>query len=218
MADTSQTEELEPSTRLWGIMANDTLKSMEQKILPVMCLLIQTNIHYYTDFTAVQLCAKQGIYVLWEQGFHLFVHYGYARTVSLAVTEQPIWVSRNPTLGFYGRQSVSLFFQRMHNCSFIGQILFALLRKFCSIKFNGTNLNKAILSMLDWKASKLYFSWSHRLKQERKITVIFPTYLLLYLKKQSYILILEYNYISSWNLYTDFQKRANHWCQLLPCK
>lgn len=144
----------------------------------------------------------------------------YARPVFLAVTEQPMWVSRNPALGCCVRQSVCLFFQRMHNWSFIGQILFALLRKSCSIKFNGTNLNKAILSMLDWKASKLsIFLVSQRLKQERNITVIFPIYLSLYLKKQSHILILEYHFfISSCKLYTDFQKRANHCCQLLLCK
>lgn len=137
---------------------------------------------------------------------------------TMVLPEQCPWLSLNSPYGSAGIQlwafvedSLLVFFsQRMHNCSFIGQILFALLRKFCSIKFNGTNLNKAMLSMLDWKASKLYFSWSHRLKQERKITVIFPTYLFLYLKKQSHILILEYNYISSLNLYTDFQKRANH--------
>lgn len=56
MADTSWTEELEPSIRLWRIMANYILESIEWKILPVMCLLIQKNIHYYIDFTAVQLC------------------------------------------------------------------------------------------------------------------------------------------------------------------
>lgn len=112
MADTSQTEELEPSIRLGSIIANYILESTEQKILPVMCLLIQINIHYYIDFTAVQLCVKQGIYLLWEQGFHIFVHYGMdeARTVSLDVTEHPIWVSRNSALGCHGRQSVSLFF------------------------------------------------------------------------------------------------------------
>lgn len=72
MADTSQTEEAEPSISLWRIMANYILESTEWKTLSVMCLLIQINIHYYIDFTAVQLCIKQGIYLLWEQGFHLF--------------------------------------------------------------------------------------------------------------------------------------------------
>lgn len=53
-------------------------------------------------------------------------------------------------------ESVSLFFQRMHNCCFLSQILFALLKKFCSIKFIGTNLNKVIFSMFNWKSPKLY--------------------------------------------------------------
>lgn len=111
-------------------MANYILESTEWKILPVMCLLVQINIHYYIDFTAVQLCVKQGIYLLEEQGFHFFVHCGmdYARTVSLDVTEEPIWVSRNKTLGCYGRQSVSLFSKECIIFPFIGQI-FCLTRK-----------------------------------------------------------------------------------------
>lgn len=97
-----------------------------------------------------------------ENKVFTFFHYGmgcYARSLSLADTEQPIWVSRNPSLFYpfcYGRQPVSLFFQRMDKCCFLGQILFALLKKFCSTKFIGTNLNKVIFSMFNWKSSKLY--------------------------------------------------------------
>lgn len=96
------------------------------------------------------------VFISCENKVFTFFHYRmgcYART-SLAGTEQPIWVSRNPNLS-YDRQSVSLFFQRMHNCCFLGQILFSLLQKLCFIKFIGTNLNEVIFPMFNWKSSKL---------------------------------------------------------------
>lgn len=87
------------------------------------------------------------------------------------------------------------------------------------LKFNGTNLNKAILSILDWKAPKLYFSWFHKDWNKKERSQLFFQHIS-YLKKQSHTFSFWNTIflISSCKLYTDFQKRANHCCQLLQCK
>lgn len=142
----------------------------------------------------------------------------YARTLSLGDTKWPIPVSRNLSLVYpfcYGRQSVSLFFQRMQNCFFLGQILFALLKEFSSRKFIGTNFKKVIFSMVNWKSSKLCICHGFtKAKTCKKGYSFFSTYLFLYLKKKSNSLILEYIFfINLCKLYTNFHKRANYCSQ-----
>lgn len=104
-------------------IANYILKSTEWIILPVNCLLIPIA-HYYIEFIVVKLCVKYGIYLLWEQGIHFFLLWngllcqniipGWYWTAHMSQQESKF------VLSFLLRQSVSLFFQRMHNCCFLG--------------------------------------------------------------------------------------------------
>lgn len=111
-----------------------SLKSIEWINLPVSCLLIQINspLLYWPHSCWIVLYR---VFISCENKVFTFFHYGmscYTRTLSLADTEQPIWVSRNPSLFYpfcYSRQSVSLFFPKDAELLFLWPNLICLTQK-----------------------------------------------------------------------------------------